>query len=362
MNHVLSNASLPGSAYRYAPDIAGYSKLFVNATKPTGTLDKANSLAGWQLRVIKAHEALAEIRKQHEIIRDNINSTYKPEAAKEQMQPYEEELEAVRQMALKGLTEDLDEVLEGKRRVFQKSLDAPTEDQLRLLQVLSLRDDITVAEAGSVAGKLGNNLHCQKALASILRKNGISTKPLPTEEELELKLDDVRDYAVRMLALVGTDKKEMNLDQRCFFMAPGSGLSSIKFDDLDNNGFTAAQIAEDIMQEAEKADKPKDQTAQDKKPVTAQESTKNATQIYCQGYESLNVVAAQFGVSPEDIRRANPDVNLTNIQHGTKIIVPSTRMKYSTVRGAVSADSCTAVEYTPTPVETYSEGQEIKIE
>lgn len=362
MSYVKSSGMNIDSPYKYNPQLAGYAKLFENAVKPVGKVDAARSLVGWQNRVISAHNALMEIQKQHDTIRDSINSTYRPEAAQKQLQPYDDELKAVREMAISNLTEDLEEVCESKRKTFQKSLDAPTDEQLRMLQVLALRDDITAAEAGSVAGKLGNNLHAQKALASILKKNGLHMPPLLTEEEFEVKIADAKEYAVKMLNSIGMELGKMTYDQAMFYRAPGSGFAAMKFGDLDNSGFTAAQIAAEIVPETEEKENPKDNTAQDKKPVTAQESGKNATQIYCQGYESLNVIAAQFGVSPDTIRQANPGVNLSNLECGTKIIVPSTRMKYSSVKGAVSADACSAVEYNPAPAEVYAEGQEIKID
>lgn len=344
--------------------ITNYARLFENAVKPTGKIDSAKSLIGWQNRAIIAHEAIQEIKRQHNEIRKQIDTTYRPEAAKTNFQPYEDEYNDVLRLAKARLEEDLDEVCESKRTAFQKSLSAPTEEQLRLLQVLALRDDITAAEAGSIAAKLGNNLHCQKAFASILKKNGLNAPRLITEEEFEEKLSVARKYAEGMIENIGIDFKDMSFDQAHFFRAPGTGFAALKFSDLDSNGFIAAQITEITRESDEKAgtdtQKKKTGDTQEKKPVP--ESGYNATRIYIQGYESLNMIAAQFGTSTEAIKAANPGQDLSKLESGMKIIVPGTKMRISKAEGAVSPDACIPATYDPTPAKVYQEGESVTIE
>lgn len=357
MSPIRSNVSALSSAFDLS--FGGYAKLYRNATAPTGIIDTAKSLAGWQTHAVKAREALMQAQEEHEKRVAKIESEYKPEAASKQLAPYVEELEAVQKMAVHDLEEELDEVLEGKRKQFQKSLAAPSDEVVRLLSVLAYRDDITPAEAGSLAAKLGGNLNAMKAFRSILKKSGLNLPELPTEESFESELKEARSFAVDMLGSITKQKKEMSYSEALFYYSePGTGYAGMKFGKLDSQGFTAVQIEPETAHEAPEKDSAENTSTADKTPKKSIKSGYNATKVFVQGGETLLTMAAQFKVNSADIRKANPDIDFSKpLYHGLEIVVPSTKMSYSREKGAVTIDACVPVHYTPEDRPQYQEGQ-----
>lgn len=346
-----------------SPSVSAYSKLLHSATAPTGTIDRAKSLAGWQEHAIRSREDIMTAKAGYAKREAEIKAEFQPEAASIRLAPIQAEIDGMVQIARQRLEEELEEVLEAKRAQFSKSLDAPSEDAIRLLTALSFRDDITPAEAGSIASKLGGNLHALKAFGSILKKSGLTMPPLLTEEYFERDLSEAKSYCTGMLNAIGKDRKDMNYREAEFFSAPGKGFAARAFGDLDSTVFTAAQFAPEDAPEAVEGQNTGNPSGKAKPATGAPESGYNATEIGIQGYESAAVIIDQFGVSMHELRKCNPEIDLDKpLYFGQKLIVPATHMKYSTEKGAVNPDACRPVHYSPEEARQYREGEDIRIQ
>lgn len=350
----------------YIDSIAGYAKLYENAVAPVGIINTDKTFAGWQKLVAKAREGILAVMKEHEKKKESIEKTYRPDAAKSQLDPYVKELNAVVHVAVADLTDLAQEVIEAKRAQFQKSLGAPSDEAIRLLTALSFRNDITPVEAGSLAKKLSGNLTAMKAFRNIVEKSGLRFPELPTEESFEQELDQARAYCMNMLDSIAKPERDLTYDERCFFSVSRGGWAASKFENLDSNGFMAAQIEQETPKSAAESNKADDMgKSSESKPSPSEpiKSGYNAVQVYIQGHESLPVMAQQFRVSVDEIKRCNPDVDLDkHLYNGMKIVVPATHLKYSSEEGAVHPDACIAVHYEPPQAKVYSEGQEISVE
>lgn len=304
-------------------------KVFV-AVYRSGNPDSSKGFRGWQHKAQITRKALlaakAEIDKQLAEWRE----TYTEKAIQPMYQNAMEDYAGLRKIAVDKLEAAIADVEKEKREQYRKiALTAPTDEQLRLIQALSFRDDLTADEVYTISEQLGDNLQAMKALGSVARQAGIHFPRTITTEEFEDALGKAAQYAHDVLYSI--DKPELGYNDHCFYNYDGTGWAHMVFDPLDSPMFAAVQ---------EQNDK-----AAEKPNTEAKEGGEMWTRVTLNGTEYLSTVAAQFHVSEADIRRINGLTSL-NGEVGQKILIPATRFTMQPGHGHIQPDQC---ELVPAP-------------
>ena len=355
MSHTFSNAVYPTS-----PSIGGHAKFYANATSPSGKIDERGTFKKWQESAIDTRRRLQESQAEFDAKRQEIQKTYLPDAARQRLAPLEKALNDAIKIAEDTLIEQLDEVCEAKRAAFEKSMSAPTDEQIRLLTALNFRSDISMGEAASLAQRFAGNLTAMKAFRSILTKSNLRMPELPTEESFEAELSEARQYGLRMIGML-SPTSEQTLDAHHFYAMPGIGLAPRYFVSLDSMGFTTPTIEENGHDSGENVKDGANSSTAQEKPSEGTKSGFNAIQYFVQGGESLALMAEQCRVSTAAIRQANPDINFDRpLYSGQKIVIPSSTIRYSQAPGAANPGAAIPTHYEPP--RTYEEGEELSVD
>ena len=303
-----------------------------DAVYRSGTPDNTKGFRGWQHKAQITRKALMaakdEINKQLAEWRE----TYTEKAIQPMYADAMEDYAGLRKIAVEKLEAAIVDVEKEKREQYRKiALTAPTDEQLRLIQALSLRDDLTADEVYTISEQLGGNLQAMKALGSVARQAGIHFPRTITTEEFESALDKATQYARNVLNSI--DAPNLGYNDHCFYNYTGTGWAHMVFDPLDSPMFAAVQEQNDKAAEKENAE--------------AKECGEMWTQVTLNGTEYLSTVANQFHVSEAEIRKIN---NMTELNGyaGQKILVPATRFTMQPGHGHVQWDQC---ELVPAPSE-----------
>lgn len=207
-----------------------------------GNPDPSKTLIAWQNRAINARNAILAVQDQVDAQERELNQIYKSQAVAELMQPTKDAMDQIVNEERDKLTAELDETLEGKREQYKAvAMSAPSEAQLRFLQALSYRDDLTPGEVSKIAAENADCHQFLRALKAIAKKGGVdSVIAPPTSEEVDEALENAREYGMDALRSLATPSSEMGYFHRAFFAAPGVGPAA-QFSRLDNNIFTSVQ-------------------------------------------------------------------------------------------------------------------------
>ena len=304
-----------------------YQRMFENVMS-SGHPDQAKTLDAWQRRAITTREALMEVYKQYASDLDDINQKYSSTYAKFQREPLDEDFTLMTKIARERIIDDLNGVLDAKRKQLSQSMDAPSDEDLRLLSVLQMRNTLTDTELSVAAEKLNGNLQGLRALGDIARSRGAVFPDVPEVGDLENNLIRAEQFALESLETLSTPTDQLGYYGRCFWTAPGTGPAASFFGSVDNLTFTAPQNV--------KAPEP-EEIPTGKQP--------NAARVFLTGNEALGTIAVQFGCTVSDIRAANPDKDLDHLFHGDSIVVPSTKFKFTGEAGTIGVDQVIPTYY-----------------
>ena len=329
-----------------------YEVLLNRATRTSSTVDSGKTFATWHKKAIEIREVVKQVKQKIDEEITEIKNTYQPGVSSEMIAPLNEKYNSVVKNAKQRAVDALEIVVDAKMKALEKSADAPSEETLRLLTALKMRESITAPEITDAAGKVHGNIHALKVLSDLAKKNGLYF-PSVDMGRMQADIDRAEQFATNAIESIGTPDNDLTYKQRLFWTAPGTGEAAYFFDPLDNQTFTAATI-EKTEQNDQDNDSSEEPTRKEIK------SGYNATKIGIQGYEKLLAISMQFGVPISAIKKANPDVNFDRpLYSGLELIIPSTHMRYSSEPGSVSPDACLPTRYEP--AKTYDEGQEIEI-
>lgn len=305
-----------------------YARLVDNATN-TGYAKKSGTFRGWQEKAIKAREALKKVRQDYNDDLQEIIRTYSPNVAAQKKAELDERFNSIVSDAKDKLKDALEEVIESKQRWFDKCSGAPSAEDLRLLQALSMRSNMSIAEVASAAGKLNQNVQSMGVLRDIAAKFDIHI-PIgaATPEEFDSMVQRAREFSLDRLRELETPDKEMSYKAKMFFdYADLPGETAHFYGPLDNNVLTTEQISTATKQAQQAAAKPTEPQ------IAAGETSEGDAvpmwaEVTASGNQNISTIAAQFHVSTQQIREANPDKDLDRIYTGDKILVPSTRFAF----------------------------------
>lgn len=309
---------------------------------------RGESFENFQRSIISRREAVLAARKQLDADIELLRETYIAPVVAQKAEPLRRAYEASLEAAKKQLRGDLDALLDAKRKAFQASLRAPSDEQLRLLQVLRLRDDLTAGELAACAESLRDNYHALQALAGIARAAGLPFPQIPSAEDFESRLGAASVEANRAIDAIGLWDSEMNAFVLHTFKSPGYGTAAIAFDRAEEFELSAAPV---INQE--KAG----ESGTDGKPAPVRST--NACRVYLRGRETLAGIADQFHTSVAEIRAWNPDLVETEpFKQGQTLIVPSTRFRNSNQPGQIDAGQVIPV-HAEKPAPPPADGEEM---
>lgn len=330
----------------FSRQIINLEKIY-KAAYEAGSPDKAKGFSGWQKRAQITRKALMKAQEERDATVAEWKRTYTNAALAPKLDELNEEYSQLRKIAIDRLDAALDEVIDEKRKQFRTvAMSAPSEEQLRTLQTLSLRDDLTTQEVSEMAETMSNSLQAMRALGSIARKAGLYFPKLITNEEFEDQLNDAASYARSNYDLIDVPEKALGYNGVSFFNYTDTGLAKMKFSAVDRPLYAAVQTA---------------QEADEKKPTGDGEGESKTgsgeywSEVTLLGTEYLSTIADQFHTTEAEIRKANPSRSFSpnSLGRGDKIFVPSTRMKVMQGQGYVQEIN---VRLVPAPVSPSPDG------
>ena len=135
-----------------------------------------------------------------------------------------------------------DAVLAAKRESFKNAMKAPTDEQLRLLTALSMRQNVGGDEISYFAENLTGNLPALRCLSEVAGKNKIAFPAILTGSELEDSLESSSAAMEKYLSTLGVGTDDLKYEHRLFWCTSGGFRESNTFDTLDSPGFMSAGI------------------------------------------------------------------------------------------------------------------------
>lgn len=300
-----------------------YLKLYKNCVN-SGTPDKGMTLKAFQRRASTIRGAIKLLMDQRDADVQKLYQEFNDAGVAKYREPLDKEVNGIIEMARTDLINDLEKVMAAKRDALDKANSAPTEEQLRLLQTLSMRSHLTAAELNAVAAKLNDNVPALRLLGDIAEKHNLSFPGKVADMDvIEHNLEVAEEYCRSMIDCLS--HPELSYRQKCFYDYPQLKTEAdAVFEPVDSTTFTVAP-APSIQKETM--------------------TNPNAVRVFLGGGENLASLAYQFSVSSEAIRKANPDYDFSNIMPGDDIVIPSGRMKLSNAPGFVGEDQVVPTYY-----------------
>ena len=229
--------------------IKNYQTIF-DTVYHSGNPDAAKGFCGWQRKAQITRGALLKVKEKIASDLKELRETYNEKTVQSLYADMMSDYGTIKAAAEKRLLTGLDEIVAEKRKQYRKiALTAPTDEQLRLLQALALRDDLTENEVTAIAESMGDNLQALRSLGSIARKNGLDFPSYGTVDEFENALADAEQYCKE--TLYDLDADELGYFAKCFYDYEGIGLPAIKFRPLDEPLFAAVQKPQEPTENAE---------------------------------------------------------------------------------------------------------------
>lgn len=289
-----------------------------------GSPNKEKTLDAWQRRAIAVRGAMLAIKADYKKELDELKETYSPKFFEEKRQKVDEDYKALRDIAVKKVTDDLEAVLDSKRAQFDRSSSAPSDEDLRLLNALNMRSSLSIAEVAAVSGKFNGNVQAIRVLRDIAKRNGISFPDIGDPEAFEEMMERAEQFSTDHIQELDADHDQLNYKGLLFWEHPGEGETRYFYGALDNQGFTTEQIA-DATKEAQREASP---TKPAMMETVEGQPLEMWAEVRCNGNQHLSTIAEQFHVSTEQIRQANPGRDLSRLYAGDKILVPSTTFNF----------------------------------
>lgn len=335
-----------------------YSRLVENATN-TGSAKVSGTFKGWQMKAVRARQALMKAREDYDRDLNELRSTYTPNVLSQKKSELDEQYNAILSDAKTKLTDALEDVIASKRRQFDKCSGAPSDENLRLLTALNMRSTLTVDEVAGVVGKLNGNVQSLAVLRDVAAKFNIRVPVgASTPAEFDTLMQRAKEFSLDRLNELDTPNTSITYRGKAFYDYPDHpGEASHFYDPLDMNVLTSEQITTATRQ-AQAANKAEVTTAAATNPAEDGDAVPMWAEVTCHG-ASINTIAEQFHVSKQAIIDANPDKSLDRLYTGDKILVPSTRFTFTPGSGHVQPDDVRAVPAVKYEYPTGPNGEQI---
>lgn len=307
-----------------------YSRLIESTINP-GNAKKSGTFRAWQDMAIRARKALQTVRADYDDADKELIGTYTSTVYLQKKAELDAKYNAVVDDVKKKLTDSLDSIIESKRQQFDRCSGAPSAEDLRLLQALSMRSSLTIAEVANVVGKLNGNVQSLAVLRDVAEKHGIHVPTgATTPEEFDASLERARNFSIDRLNEIDVPIKESGYKARAFYDYPDHrGEASHLYTPLDANQLTTEQISEATRQAQQAAARAQEPEVT---PAAAKTGEGDVLPMWAEvtvANEYLSTIARQFHTTTDEIKRANPNKDFDHgIRSGEKILVPSTHFSY----------------------------------
>ena len=308
-----------------SPLFRDYSEAFnsiYSSIKKTGD----DSFSAWFERAKLCREVILKKKEEHAKELAGMEKVWAKEVIAEKAKEFSEQETYYKSTAKKMIVEDLEKILAQKTALYDKAMSAPTDEMLRLLAVLQMRQDsgeqLTSKDFANVTGKLANNFHALKQLENLAHKAEV---PFPCiSDDFREYIDTVREAPNSLLASIDIPTDDLGYLGRLFWTAGNAGRYQNAFDKLESLSYlniTPESIEQASLQKALKEEAVKEQTAGDK-------SSRFCSKVVLEGNESIFAICNQFRVSRSDIQELNPDINLNELHKGGTLYIPSTKFSF----------------------------------
>ena len=307
--------------------------------------DRSKGFCGWQTRAQATRKALMAVKEAKADKLAELKEDYTPKLYNPMYEEMERDYAAVREAVVKKLMDDLDNTVREKETKYSEAaLTAPTPDQLRLIESLTYRDDLTPSEISKIAASMADNLQALKALGGVVREKGFTFPRIKTDEDFETDLQRAVDFSKNMLTFLDSDRADLGYYALEFYeYADPTTNAPYYYEAIDDPVYSAVQLA-DIGKPTNTTTTATTSNTPTTATVTAEgEPLEMWTEATLTGGEYLHVIADQFHVDSAAIREANPQADLSHLYAGQKILVPSTRMTFQPGNGHVQPENCRAV-------------------
>lgn len=225
-----------GSGEQFAKDARNYAKT-LEAIFPTKGEKAHCSFSEWRNAVHLVRDLLIQRLDEINTEKKRIDLEYSINRAAEKKKAIDEDYTKMCDIARDIARQDFSKVISAKRDAFRNSMKAPSEEQLRLLTALSLRQSVGSDEISYFAEIMADNLPALRCLSDVAKKNDVSFPYILTSNDLDSYINQSVDAMEKYLPSIGKEKKDLEYDEMCFWLTNDHFRESPSMDALDSPGF-----------------------------------------------------------------------------------------------------------------------------
>lgn len=182
--------------------------------------DEKQTYAALHSRMVHLHEFLANERDDMNKRLSSMRDTYSEKVVEKQKKKLSKEFDEFSNNLVKACREEIQELTESKREhIAQMITTPPSDDQLRLLQVLQMRTNISDTELQNIAPAFFDNYNALKVLQNIGEKNGVHVA-LPVQLDARAMFEAVTGANAELLGAseyLSTPNRNVAIQYRAFY-------------------------------------------------------------------------------------------------------------------------------------------------
>lgn len=186
----------------------------------TANSDKVQTFAGIQRRIQSMHYFISNERKHLYDDIDKLKDVWSGKVVAERKAELTEQFNQMVQTVVENMKQEIETLTSSKlEKIGDMMVAAPTEDHLRLLQVLQMRGDVDPVEVHHILPIFFGNYQSMRALEVISEQNGIALN-LPVQLDCRTMydtLDEATDYLLKACEELPKKIENMSIMFHAFF-------------------------------------------------------------------------------------------------------------------------------------------------
>lgn len=217
---------------------AGRTQTMTDALHNSAASERFMSLAGWRLRTQAARQAVLKYCSEQDAKLNDLKRVYSAEYIKTMEGNIDAEKLNVVSRARELVRNDYETVKQAKEAAWSKAHSAPSDDQLRLLQALSMRSKLTPAEVAAVLPQMTDNIQALRVLQDVAERSGVNV-PLPTdlEDQYERDIEMADEWCKIAVEDINKSDDDAGYLGLLFWNTNNSGQMQSAYDRLDSFSF-----------------------------------------------------------------------------------------------------------------------------
>ena len=291
------------------------------------------SLNAWRERAQRTRAALLMIKADFDTQKEEADEELSTNRAAQKKAALDAEYNEYVKTAVLHIQVDLDATTDKIRKSYDAAMVRLTDQQIRVLQALSMRSNLTGDELSFYAGALNESLPALRVLSDIAARSGIPFPKVMGVQEFEDSISELQNIYDKYAADIGNDKDDMSYWSILFWRPDTPFREGNLFNSLDNANFMISTAPE--VKDVQHTD------SEGKKPVKERSKQNDGvmTRLTLDGTEYLETIARQFGTTTEAIKAANPNSDLIHLSKGQVLNIPGTLISAESGSGHVSETS-----------------------